>query len=99
MNPELQAIRDAMDKKTGDGRDADKARELADQYVADHPDQFEQMADLTLKQCVQAVATFRNANMVDDQWRAEAWILHRFEKQHIGGAASPQVRIPSKPSK
>jgi hypothetical protein len=90
---DLGAIRDAWDKTTGGGRDEDRARELADQYVAAHPDKFTSLQDMSLEQCVQAVDVFRAANMVDDQWRVEAWLLHKFEAQNIGGAAAPTVRI------
>jgi hypothetical protein len=91
--PELDAIRDAWDKSTGDGRDEDAARNLADQYVAANPGEFAELAKLSLEECVQAVEVFRNANMADSQWRVETWLLHKFEPQNIGGAAAPTVRI------
>lgn len=89
----LEAIRDAWDKDTGGGRDEEAARTAADAYVKDHPDEFTELADMTLEQCVQAVDVFRAANMVDSQWRVEAWLLHHYEPQNIGGAAAPTVRI------
>lgn len=91
--PTLDAIRDAWDKDTGKGRDAAKARELADAYVAAHPDQFTELATMSLEQCVQAVDVFRAAGMADSQWRAEAWLLHHFEPQTIGGPVDAKVRI------
>lgn len=92
MNSELEAIRDAWDKTTGDGRD-EVARELADAYVADHEDQFASLRDMSLEQCVQALDVFRAAGMEEEQWRVEAWLLHRFEPQNIGGAAEAKVRL------
>lgn len=89
----LEAIRDAWDKTTGDGRDEDGARKLADAYVAAQPDEFTELAGMTLEQCVQAVEVFRNAQMADSQWRVETWLLHHFAPQNIGGAAAPTVRI------
>ena len=92
MNSELEAIKDAWDKNTGDGRD-ESARELADAYVAAHPDQFTSLEAMSLEQCVQAVDVFRQAGMADEQWRVETWLLHRFEPQNIGGAAQAKVRL------
>jgi hypothetical protein len=96
MNKELQAIRDAMDKTSGDGRDRESAVKLADKYVAAHPDEFAEMADMTIEECVQAVDVFRAANLTDSEQRMEAWLLHKFAPQNIGGPAAPTVRIPGK---
>lgn len=93
MDNELQAIQTAWDKDEGGGRDEEKARALADQYVADHPDLFTALADKSVHECVQAVEVFRDAGMVDEQWRVEAWLLHHFNAQDIGGPASATVRI------
>lgn len=92
MNSELEAIRDAMDKTTG--RDEGQAVALADAYVAAHPDQFTSLAELGMEQCVAAIDVFRAAGMEEDLWRVQAWILHRFEFQTIGGPVTARVRIP-----
>lgn len=92
-NKELGAIRDAWSKDSGEGRDEEKARKLADAYVKANPDQFETLEDLSVDQLVKAVDVFREAGMEDDQWRVEAWLLHRYEPQTIGGAAEPKVRL------
>lgn len=92
MNAELEAIRDAWDKNTGDGRD-ESARELADEYVVAHEDQFASLKNMTLDQCVQAVDVFRQAGMEEEQWRVETWLLHRYEPQNIGGVADAKVRL------
>ncbi|AEL19951.1 hypothetical protein SEA_TAPIOCA_23 [Mycobacterium phage Tapioca] len=94
MNAQLEAIRDAMNKDTGQGRDIDLARALADAYVTEHPDQFANLADMPIEQCVAAVDVFRSAGMEDDQWRVEAWLLHRFEPQTIGGPVTARIRVP-----
>lgn len=93
MTPELEAIRDAMDKDTGDGRDMDQVRALADAYVAAHPDQFTSLQTMSRDECVTAIDVFRAAGMEDDQWRVEAWIQHRWEPMNIGGPVEAKVRI------
>lgn len=93
---ELAQIRDVMDKTTGEGRDYDKACELADAYVAKYPEQFAEIRTLTLDECVQAVTVFRNAGLVDEQWRVETWILHHYEPLQVGGPFQAQVRINTK---
>lgn len=92
MNPELEAIRDAMDKETG--RDTERAVALSDAYVAAHPDQFASLTGLDMEQCVAAIDVFRAAGMDEDLWRVQAWILHRFEFQTIGGPVTARVRVP-----
>lgn len=94
MNPELAAIKDAMDKDTGDGRDAELARTLADAYVAAHPEEFTVLANTNIELCVASVDMFRNNGAEDDQWRVEAWLLHHFEPQTIGGPVVAQIRVP-----
>lgn len=93
METELVAIRDAMSKETGGGRDYDAACKLADAYVAAHPEQFTQLQHLGIDECVQAVEVFREAGLVDDQWRVETWILHHYEPLNVGGGFQAQVRI------
>ena len=93
MKKEFAAIKDAMDKKTGDGRDHDKAIALADKYVKAHPEEFAEMQNLTLEQCVKNVETFRETGQDDWEMRFEVWLLHHFEPQNIGGAAEPTVRL------
>lgn len=92
MKDEFAAIADAMDKKTGKGRDADKARQLADAYVAANPAEFSGYEDKTQPELVASVDVFRAAGFDDDLWRVKTWLLHRFEPQNIGGEAKPQVR-------
>lgn len=93
MNADLEAIKDAWDKETGDGREEDKTRELADSYVDANSEQFEALRDLTLEDCVKAVDVFRAAGMKDEQWRVEAWLLHAYEPQTIGGTYQAKVRL------
>jgi hypothetical protein len=69
------------------------ARELADAYVEAHPELFVSLREMTLEQCVAAVDVFRGAGMETELWNTEAWLLHRFEPQNIGGKAEAQVRI------
>lgn len=94
MNSELEAIKDAWDKRTGTGRDEDGTRAMCDAYVAAHPEQFDSLREMSLEQCVNALSVFRQAGMEEEQWRVEAWLLHHFEPQHIGGPMQAVVRIP-----
>ncbi|AYN57977.1 hypothetical protein HWB90_gp027 [Mycobacterium phage Fowlmouth] len=93
MNPELAAVDEAMDPARPGGRDVVLARSLADQYVSNHPEEFEGLTDKTLKECVEAVDVFRNAGWDEMRARADLWILHKFEFQVIGGETQAQVRI------
>lgn len=94
MNAELEAIRDAMDKSTGEGRDREFAVQLAEAYVRSHSDQFDGLRDRSIEDCVRAVDVFRAAGLDDEQWKVEAWLLAKFEPQQIGGTYHPVVRIP-----
>lgn len=90
---ELGAIREAWDKESGEGRDEGQARKLADDYVKKNSSEFDGLRELSLEQLVKAVEVFREAGLVDDQWRVEAWLLHRFEPQTIGGSYEAKVRL------
>lgn len=92
MANELEAIVDAMDKTTGDGRDHAKAVQLADEYVAAHPDKFTMLATLSLEACVALVDAFRAAEEWEALFLVEAWLLHKFEPQNIGGPMIATVR-------
>jgi hypothetical protein len=94
MNAGLEAIKDAWDKNTGNGRDEDGTRAMCDAYVEAHPDQFTTLRDMSLEDCVKAVGVFRAAGMAEDQWKVEVWLLHHFEPQQIGGPIQAQVRLP-----
>lgn len=89
MKAELQAIKDAWEATP---RDDDGARTLADQYVSSNPDEFNGFQGMTIEQLVEAIDTFRSANMEEDQWRIETWLLHRYTPQNIGGIYQPQLR-------
>ena len=86
MNSELEAIRDAMDKDRPGGRDRAGARDLAEAYIAAHPDEFTELAAKPFEEVVEAVDVFRAAEFETEHWRCEAWLLHLFpEPQVIGG--------------
>lgn len=95
----LKDIRDAWDpgdphtKNVDSKRDEDKARKLADAYVKANPDEFTELADMTIEQCVQAIDVFRAAGMEDSQWRVEAWLFHKYEPQQVGGTYEAKVRL------
>lgn len=95
MDTDIEQIRSAMDKETSGGRDEALARQLSDSLVAANPDQFSSLENMTVEQLVQAVDVFRAAGMEQDQWRIEAWLLHHFEPQNIGGPVEATVRVVS----
>lgn len=99
MNAQLEAIRDAMDKSTGDGRDFSQAVALAEEYVAEHPEEFADYASWgtgedAREKTVHSVDVHRAAGLEEAQWRAEAWHLATWEPMNIGGAAQATVRTP-----
>lgn len=93
MNPELEAIKQAMDNTNGD-RDIDQARALADAYVTAHPDEFGHLQTMPIETVVATIDVFREAGDDDSQWRVEAWLLHRYEPQTIGGPVTARIRVP-----
>lgn len=89
MDPDLVAIQTAVE--TGD---LDTARTLSDTYVTANPSYFTDQANMTIDECVAGVDAFRAAAMDTNQWQMEAWLLHHFEPQDIGGTYQPVIRIP-----
>lgn len=92
MNAELEAIRDTLDKQTGDGRDYDGAVDLADAYIAANPEQFTEFAEDDIEDSVKALEAYRNAGRDELEWRAQTWILHKWHPQQIGGTVQPSIR-------
>jgi hypothetical protein len=90
----LDEIHDAWDKATGDGRDEDQTRALADAYVAEHPDEFANLRDLSQEDLVKAIDVFRAAGFETDVQRIQTWLWHRFEPQAIGGPLRQTIRFP-----
>lgn len=88
MNSELEAIKDAVE-----AQDFDQARTLADAYVAANPGEFTDHAAKTLEECVSSVDVLRAASLDTPRWLTEAWLLHRFAPQNIGGAYQAQIRV------
>jgi hypothetical protein len=96
LNAELEAIKDAWDKETGDGREEERTRALCDAYVEAHPEFFVTLAEKTLVELVDAVSVFRAAGMETEQWHCEVWLLHKYEPQNIGGPVQVRVRRPGR---
>lgn len=93
MNAELEAIKDAWDKQTGDGRDDAGTRALCDKYVAAHPDVFAGLDKFDIPTLVQLLSNYRDAGKEEEQWNVEVWLLHRYAAQNIGGAYEAQIRV------
>ena len=92
MQDELEEIKEVVDKTSGDGRDEELARSLADTVVRDNPSQFNELENKTVEELCAAIDVFRAAGDEAQVWRIEAWLLHRFEPQNIGGSAQPAIR-------
>lgn len=93
MNVELEAIKTAWSQDNKEARNAALARDLSDDYVAAHPAEFEEISEMEIEECVNALGVFRNAGMEDSQWRIQAWLFHHFEPQQIGGIAGATIRV------
>lgn len=93
MHKDLQAFRNAVDKTTGDGRDLDKAREIADKYVKENPQEFEYLAGWDEHDVCKEIDVMRAAGRYDQVTRIEVWVRHHFEPTHVGGPASARVRV------
>jgi hypothetical protein len=103
----LKAFADALNKETGGGRDMDKARKIADDYVAANRDKFAlfeghdeafacHMADVFRAAAHDARERGDEAEAArNDEGVAlvEIWVRHHFEPQDIGGNARAQVRF------
>lgn len=92
MNEQLEAIKDAMAKDTGEGRDHGLAVELADAYVDAHPDLYAGLDKVSLPVLVKVVEEHRNNGRDEDAWNIEAWLLHQYAPQNIGGEYTAEVR-------
>lgn len=88
MQSELQEIKDAVE-----GGDIDGARNLSDSFVSANTDLFAEMATKNVDELVVAIDVFRAAGMEDNQWQVEAWLLHHYEPQKIGGTTDATVRV------
>ncbi len=95
MNAELEAIKDAWDKTTGDGRDEAGTRALCDAYVAAHPELFAGLENFDLPVLVDQLSQRRNAGDEEGTWNLEVWLLHHYEPQNIGGVYKAEVRLPN----
>lgn len=87
MENDLQAIKDAYEAE-----DWDEARTLSDAYVSANTDAFNDQRTMSVDQCVALIDTYRTLGMETNLWVMEAWLLHHFEPQDIGGTYQPAVR-------
>jgi hypothetical protein len=95
MIKELEDIKNAVDPDSGTGQNMDLARQLADAYVASNAELATAYDALDLPTLVNAVDVLRAAGLADDQWKVEAWLLHKYAAQNIGGVTAPQLRLHS----
>lgn len=105
MRTELKALKDAWEKRPAAGprsssddgkklaRDDDKARKLADKFVSSNSALYKGWEALPLEVLVKMVDKYRDDGDEDQQWQVEAWLLHHFEPQNIGGLAEAKIRV------
>lgn len=84
MNAELEAIKNAWDKNTGDGRD-ENARELAKAYVSAHPEIYTGLERFSVEQLVSLLSQYRDSGDHEGEWNIEAYLLACVPPQNIGG--------------
>jgi hypothetical protein len=105
MDKDLQAIRDAWKARSAAGvrssnpkgvdlSDDDAVRKQADKYVSAHAKEFAGWDNLPLDVLVKSVENYRETGQEAEQWKVEAWLLHHFAPQNIGGTYEAQVRVP-----
>jgi len=92
MHQLLEDLRTAWSEEDRESRNEVVARAKADAYVAEFPEQFEGWENMAMPDLVRAVETFRDAGMEADRWKVEAYLLHRFKPQQIGGTYVAEVR-------
>jgi hypothetical protein len=94
LNPDLEAIKDAWDKNTGDGRD-DGARDLAKVYVKAHPELFTGLEQFDVPTLVSLLSSKRDAGDEEGCWNVEAWLLACVPPQQIGGEYKAEIVLPN----
>lgn len=83
---EVEAVFDAFDKETGDGRDYDTTVDLAQAYVADNQEKFSHLEDQSLEELVKALEVFRDAGF-EEHWKLiQVYLWAEVPPQNIGGS-------------
>jgi hypothetical protein len=93
MDAQLEAIKEAVE-----AGELDTARTLSDTYVADNASFYTGWEAKTVDGDMGLAANcdvYRATGRDDDLWATEAWLLHRFLPQNIGGAAIMEIRTPT----
>jgi hypothetical protein len=103
MDTNLKAIKDGWEKRDARGQrsstgkanlaDDDKVRGLADKYVKAHTKDFAGWENLSLESLVRLVDEAREVGDEEKLWKVEAYLLHKFEPQNIGGTYEPKLRV------
>lgn len=86
-----------------EGTLAEQHLQMCDQYVRTHSNEFDELKNLTLEQCVQTLEILRAASQiegnamassqVEDMMRIEVWVRNHFEPQNIGGEVTTRIRM------
>lgn len=93
MDAQLAQIKMAATDEEGHPADFESARSLADAFVADNPGLYTDYPSKSVSELVEAVDLLRSAGMEEEHWRVEAWLLHRYDPQNIGGPVDATIRI------
>ncbi len=103
MDASLKAIKDGWEKRDARGTrsstgkadlaDDDKVRSLADKHVKANAKDYAGWENLSLETLVKTVDEAREVGDEEKLWKVEAYLLHKFEPQNIGGTYEPKLRI------
>lgn len=86
----LDAIFDAWDKDTGDGRAPhDDIRSMSTKYVKENPDEYQGWQALSEELLVGQIDAYREKGDEDGVRRVQVWLWHQFPPQNIGGVLGP----------
>jgi len=94
VDPTLQAMYNAWDKEIGQGREEVETRKLADKFVAEHPEFYNEAFRVKSEpELVRSLDVLRQAEMHEEVARIQAWLWHHFEPQQIGGEVQSVIRV------
>jgi hypothetical protein len=103
MDASLKAIKDGWEKRDARGQrsstgkadlaEDDKVRGLADKHVKANASEYAGWENLSLEALVKTVDEARAAGDEEKLWKVEAYLLHKFEPQNIGGTYEPKLRV------
>lgn len=90
----LDTLKNAWDKKSGEGRDEKAARDVAEQLYVNYPEAFEGIQNKSLAELADMCSQYRAAGNDYELAKVEAFLLYRYPPQDIGGTVQVMPRKP-----